>query len=515
MDSTVAGIYPLPFAAQDALTLCSGDLLFGDSSASTGRCWSLGKRLICAFLVPAIAMNTQDLLRLGVPAGEPLRLAHEYIRGFIAQGGDGAQLEAEVASIVADPSAFLSDPLRAPLARVLYHPPFTPRPKLAPWRQWGEGLEASAVQQMANACALPVAVAGALMPDAHVGYGLPIGGVLATDNAVIPYAVGVDIACRMKLTVYDRAASTLAGQRDRLANLLESETRFGVGANFKQRKDHEVMEEDWSVSPITRQMRDKAWTQLGTSGSGNHFVEFGVFTLTDEALGIPAGEYVALLTHSGSRGTGAKVCDFYSKRAMARHEELPKELKHLAWLSLDDEDGQEYWAAMNLMGHYAAANHALIHRAIGRKLGAECILDVENHHNFAWKETHGGRETIVHRKGATPAGAGVLGIIPGSMASPGYVVRGKGQPESLHSASHGAGRVMSRTKALQSFTWSAVKKLLAERGVELLSAGLDEVPGVYKDIDAVMAAQTDLVDVLGRFDPRIVKMCPAGEKAED
>ncbi len=275
------------------------------------------------------------------------------------------------------------------------------------------------------------------------------------------------------------------------------------------------MDLDWSVSPITRQMRDKAWTQLGTSGSGNHFVEFGSFTVTDDALGIPAGEYVALLSHSGSRGTGAKVCDFYSKRAMARHGELPTELKHLSWLSLGDEDGQEYWAAMNLMGQYAAANHALIHRVLGRKLGADLLLDVENHHNFAWKETHGGREVIVHRKGATPAGVGVLGIIPGSMASPGYVVRGKGQPQSLDSASHGAGRVMSRTKALQSFTWSATKKLLAERGVELLSAGLDEVPGVYKDIDAVMAAQTDLVDVLGRFDPRIVKMCPAGEKAED
>lgn len=170
---------------------------------------------------------------------------------------------------------------------------------------------------------------------------------------------------------------------------------------------------------------------------------------------------------------------------------------------------------MNLMGHYAAANHALIHRAIGRKLGADLLLDIENHHNFAWKEIHGGRETIVHRKGATPAGPGVLGIIPGSMASPGYVVRGKGQPDSLNSASHGAGRVMSRTKALQSFTWSATKKLMAERGVELLSAGLDEVPGVYKDIDTVMAAQTDLVDVLGRFDPKIVKMCPSGEKAED
>jgi len=191
----------------------------------------------------------------------------------------------------------------------------------------------------------------------------------------------------------------------------------------------------------------------------------------------------------------------------------------LAWLTLDEEDGQEYWNAMNLMGRYAAANHELIHKHIAKKLGARVILDIENHHNFAWKESHvvngQTRELIVHRKGATPAGKGVLGIIPGSMASPGFVVRGKGQPESLNSASHGAGRVMSRTKAMQSFTWSGTKKLLAERGVELLSGGLDEVPGVYKDIRTVMAAQSDLVEVLGRFDPKLVKMCPPGDRAED
>jgi tRNA-splicing ligase RtcB len=198
---------------------------------------------------------------------------------------------------------------------------------------------------------------------------------------------------------------------------------------------------------------------------------------------------------------------------------LPKGLKHLAWLNLDEEDGQEYWAAMNLMGRYAAANHQLIHQHIAKKLGARVILDIENHHNFAWKERHlvngEERELIVHRKGATPAGVGVLGIIPGSMASPGFVVRGKGHPASLNSASHGAGRVMSRSKAMQSFTWSGTKKLLAERGVDLISAGLDEVPGVYKDIHTVMAAQSDLVEVLGRFDPKLVKMCPAGERAED
>ena len=372
---------------------------------------------------------------------------------------------------------------------------------------------------MVNACRLSVAAAGALMPDAHIGYGLPIGGVLATENSVIPYAVGVDIACRMKLSVFDWKPSLIAGSRDRLANILESETRFGIGAAFKEPRSHPVLDEDWTVSPVTSRLRDKAWKQLGTSGSGNHFVEFGVFTATDRDLGLEPGQYVALLSHSGSRGTGAEVCNFYSKLARERHPDLPKELQRLAWLSLDEAGGQEYWAAMNLMGHYAAANHALIHQQIARKLGADLLLDVENHHNFAWKERHTisgtEREVIVHRKGATPAGRGVLGIIPGSMASPGFVVCGKGEPRSLCSAAHGAGRVMSRTKAMQSFTWSTVRKQLAEHDVHLLSAGLDEVPGVYKDIQEVMAAQTDLVEVVGRFDPKLVKMCPSGERAED
>jgi len=464
-------------------------------------------------------MKTKDLIHLGVPEGEAMKCAHAFIREFIATGNDGALLAEDIFRIVADPSAYFDDALRAPLARVLYRPAFTPRAALAPWRQWGDDLDPASIKQMANACALPVAVAGALMPDAHVGYGLPIGGVLATENAVVPYAVGVDIACRMKLTVYDRKANVIPGQRDRLANILESETRFGIGAEFKERRDHDVMDDDWTVSPVTKHLRDKAWKQLGTSGSGNHFVEFGAFSVTDESLGLRPGEYLALLSHSGSRGTGSKVCEHYSRRAMDRRAGLPKELKHLAWLTLDEADGQEYWQAMNLMGRYAAANHELIHKYIAKKVGAKVILDIENHHNFAWRERHlvngEEKELIVHRKGATPAGKGVLGIIPGSMASPGFVVRGKGEPASLHSASHGAGRAMSRTQALQSFTWSGTKKLLKERGVDLLSAGLDEVPGVYKDIHTVMAAQTDLVEILGRFDPRLVKMSPPGEKAED
>jgi tRNA-splicing ligase RtcB len=373
--------------------------------------------------------------------------------------------------------------------------------------------------QMERACLLPVAVAGALMPDAHVGYGLPIGGVLAAENAVIPYAVGVDIACRMKMTVLDLPVKDLERHQDRLTRAIEAETRFGVGATFKNRRQHEVLDADWSVSPVTQQNKDRAWSQLGTSGSGNHFVEFGLFTAHGKIHELEPGTYVALLSHSGSRGTGAAVCDHYSKIAFSQFPDLPSELKRLAWLSFDSQEGQEYWAAMELMGRYAAANHAMIHEHVAANLGAEVLLDLENHHNFAWKERHviNGveKEVIVHRKGATPAGDGVLGIIPGSMASPGFVVSGKGKAESLNSASHGAGRVMSRTQATKTFNWKKVNAFLREQGVTLISAGLDEVPMVYKNIREVMAAQSDLVTVLGQFDPKLVKMAPHGERPED
>ena len=464
-------------------------------------------------------MNAKELMKLGVPMGEPVKQAIGFVAEFVLRGGDKATIAEEVSAVVANPAGFVEDELRGTFAKALVTNPNVVRAEAVPYRQWGEDLEREAVQQMERACHLPVAVAGALMPDAHLGYGLPIGGVLATENAVIPYAVGVDIACRMKMTVLDLPAKDFARKADRMRGAIETETRFGIGASFKERRQHEVLDEDWSVSPITKNGKDKAWKQLGTSGSGNHFVEFGLFTVTEKIGELEPGEYVALLSHSGSRGTGAQVCNHYSKLAMNAHRDLPKELKHLAWLSLDDEDGAEYWAAMNLMGEYAAANHACIHRHVAVNLGFEVLLDIENHHNFAWKESHVidgvTREVIVHRKGATPAGKGVLGIIPGSMASPGFVVRGKGNAVSLNSASHGAGRVMSRTKANKTFKWQDVNRLLKDRGVTLMSAGLDEVPGVYKDIHQVMDAQTDLVDVLGRFDPKLVKMAPHGERPED
>ncbi len=464
-------------------------------------------------------MKARELAKLGLNRGPLLRLAQELLAQAAAAGIARGELRDQLRAVVAEPEDHLRHAHFAELARALVgEQPSAVAPARetsAPWRQWGEGLEAGAVAQMENACRLPVAVQGALMPDAHLGYGLPIGGVLATDNAVIPYAVGVDIACRMKLTVTDLPVIALAGERQRLVKVLEEETRFGVGAQFRTPRDHQVMAADWAVSPVTQRCRDRAWHQLGTSGSGNHFVEYGVLVVEEPALGLAAGDYLAILSHSGSRGVGNEVARHYSELAMKLHRELPREMRHLAWLDLASDLGREYWSAMELMGAYAAANHALIHRHLVKGLRAKVLAEVENHHNFAWRERHGGRDVVVHRKGATPAGVGVLGVIPGSMGTPGFVVRGKGSVASLMSASHGAGRVMSRTQASRTFTWSAVRRELEGQGITVLSAGPDEAPGVYKDIHQVMAAQQDLVEVVARFEPRVVKMAPAGERAED
>jgi tRNA-splicing ligase RtcB len=465
-------------------------------------------------------MKKRELYKLGIPKGEAMRLAMDVVHDFSRLHVHRAEVRSRLAAVVRQPAAYSDDSLLGALASVLVRSTtacaaFEERPEPAPYCRWGSDVEAAPVQQMENACRLAVSVAGALMPDAHLGYGLPIGGVLATRRAVIPYAVGMDIACRMKMSVYDMPVTTIRGEEGHLRNILEHETRFGVGVGFERPREHAVMDEDWSVSPVTQRSRDKAWTQLGSSGSGNHFVEFGTLTLAQDDLGLKAGVYLALLSHSGSRGAGGSVAQYYSRAAMERHPELPPELRQLAWLDLDSDLGQEYWAAMELMGRYAAANHALIHQHIARALKANVLLDIENHHNFAWRETHFGEEVVVHRKGATPAGRGALGIIPGSMATPGFVCRGKGQPESMNSAAHGAGRAMSRTATKKRFTWSAAKQFLHEHDVVLISAGLDEVPMAYKDIERVMADQRDLVDMVARFDPKLVKMAPGHQRPEE
>lgn len=374
-----------------------------------------------------------------------------------------------------------------------------------------EHIEEGALHQMHTAAKLPISVAGALMPDAHHGYGLPIGGVLATKNAVIPYGVGVDIGCRMCLSIYDIDVKDLIQRESFFVRELGEATLFGSGAQFKQAENHQVMESHlFNEIDLLKSLHSRAWRQLGSSGSGNHFVEFGIVDIAekDETLGVEAGTYVGLLSHSGSRALGANIANHYTQIAKEKRR-LPDDAKNLAWLNLDEAEGIEYWLAMNLAGDYASACHHIIHKKIAKQIGRQPIKMVENHHNFAWKEMYNGEEVIVHRKGATPAGKNVLGIIPGSMTANGYIVKGTGCETAVNSASHGAGRQMSRSKALQSITHNALKEELQKHNVKLLGGGLDEAPFAYKDINLVMQSQNELVDIVGKFTPKIVKMCGA------
>jgi tRNA-splicing ligase RtcB len=378
-----------------------------------------------------------------------------------------------------------------------------------------EHIEDGAMHQMYQAAKLPISVAGALMPDAHSGYGLPIGGVLATDNAVIPYGVGVDIGCRMCLSVFDINTKELTDKESFFARELGEATLFGSGAQFDHAANHEVMENELFFQlPLLKKMHGRVWKQLGSSGSGNHFAEFGVIEVAekDGVLGLDAGKYVGFLTHSGSRALGANIANHYTKIAISKRR-LPQEAKNLAWLSLDEEEGIEYWEAMNLAGDYASACHHVIHGKIAKQLGGKPMKMVENHHNFAWKEIWEGKEVIVHRKGATPAGKDVLGIIPGSMTADGFIVKGKGESAAVNSASHGAGRKMSRSRAMASVTDKQFKDELQKFGVKLLGGGLDESPFAYKNINEVMQSQKALVDVVGKFTPKIVKMDGAKHKS--
>ncbi len=181
---------------------------------------------------------------------------------------------------------------------------------------------------------------------------------------------------------------------------------------------------------------------------------------------------------------------------------------------MSSAEGQEYWLAMNLAGDYASACHEVIHNRLTAAVGGTVLAKVENHHNFAWKETLNGQEVIVHRKGATPASANTMGIIPGSMTAPGFLVRGKGHEAAINSASHGAGRRMSRTQAIKNITHQEMRKMLKDHGVSLIGAGLDEAPNAYKDIETVMAAQTDLVSVVAKFTPKMVRMADDGSRED-
>lgn len=456
-------------------------------------------------------LSGKDLINIGYPQNKALGIALDISARDFPDLNVDAQLHL-FGQVLQTPSRFMDDRRLSPLAMQLLKPAaITTKLDSAPrpYKIFGlEGIEEGALHQMDTAMKLPITVAGALMPDAHQGYGLPIGGVLATENAVIPYGVGVDIGCRMCLTLYDIPEIALDKKKETFKKMLVANTRFGL-ATFKVPKEHEVIDrKEFNDLVIARQLKDRAWQQLGSSGGGNHFVEFGIVHVVEaiDEHSVRPGRYVALLSHSGSRGLGANVARHYTKMAMDQCR-LPPEAKHLAWLNLDTDAGQEYWTAMNLAGDYASACHHQIHERMATALGETPLARIENHHNFAWREKDAfGNEIIVHRKGATPAGAGVLGIIPGSMATPGFIVRGKGATASINSASHGAGRTMSRTRAKQTILQRQVSKVLKDAGVELIGSGLDEAPMAYKDIHQVMSYQRDLVTVLGSFMPKIVRM---------
>lgn len=472
-------------------------------------------------------ISSSDVLRLGIPGIGKAMAAALRDSNLAINAGMPQQAVEDALARLAQSSDPLSEDLGSlsermhELAQVLAdltrdQQAWHVRPSPAPWRCWSCGYDDPlAKEQMVEACSLPVSVGGALMPDSHMGYGLPIGGVLAVRDAVIPYAVGVDIACRMRISVLDIPWGDFDKVRDGLKEALKTQAMLGVGVKFQPGKilDHEVMAlPGWKELPIPRQIYQKAACQLGTSGSGNHFVEFGRLIvpadINEPGLKLKQGEYLALLSHSGSRGAGEAVAEYYSNLATYLCRGMPQELKRLAWLGLGTAEGQEYWESMQLMGRYACANHELIHRRIAAFLGATITASAENHHNFAWKENYGGEELIVHRKGATPAGAGVLGVIPGSMGDCGFIVRGKGNVASYCSCSHGAGRLMSRKQAFNTLDRAKMAEILEDRGITLLSGSLDESPEVYKPIEAVLKAQGDLVDILAKFEPKLVRMAP-------
>ncbi|HZY81886.1 MAG TPA: RtcB family protein [Cyclobacteriaceae bacterium] len=466
-------------------------------------------------------LSGNDLVKMGFPEGKSIGLAiNVVLRHF--KRSTKEEIYGMLKAVLNDPKSFVENPLwsRVALAMIpsekknMHHELLKHR---IDYRIYGaSGIEEGARNQMEIAMKLPVTVAGALMPDAHPGYGLPIGGVLATKNAVIPYGVGVDIGCRMALSAYPLGEVFLERNRSNLKKILLDNTAFG-NELIKRPKDHEVLDRRvFSEITVLRSLHGRAATQIGSSGSGNHFVEFGLITLKENnEWKLDPGSYLAVLSHSGSRGLGAEVARHFTRLARELCY-LPSEASNLAWLDMSTEAGQQYWAAMNLAGDYASANHEQIHERIAKALGEQPLFKVENHHNFAWKEQLAdGSEVIVHRKGATPAAEGVLGIIPGSMTAPGFIVKGKGAPPSLNSASHGAGRLMSRSAAKSSITKKMVKQELERAGVELLGGGLDEAPMAYKDIRAVMRNQDDLVEVLGEFSPKIVRMCGDNTPSED
>jgi tRNA-splicing ligase RtcB (3'-phosphate/5'-hydroxy nucleic acid ligase) len=364
---------------------------------------------------------------------------------------------------------------------------------------FGGPFESGVIDQINTAASLLVFVKGALMPDAHLGYSLPIGGVVDLEEAISPAFVGYDIACRMCFTAFDLPRADLLRDREEYAQVLRDCTSFGLGAERAgDRSVHPVMDDPrWNAGTAIRGLKSLAARQLGTSGTGNHFADL----VTVMRIGDEGADYtVGLMTHSGSRGAGYKFAQHYMRLAdAARAPSIPK---GYGYLSLDGTPRayHEYIQGMQLMGDYAAANHQVIHHQFTSASGLQVVDRIENHHNYAWKVGDLWR----HRKGATPADLGARGVIPGSSGTPSFLVRGLGNPESLMSAAHGAGRTMSRTRAKKEFDATRFQERM--RDILYIGVDKDESYLAYKDINAVMHAQSECVQPTHIMHPVVVIM---------
>ena len=374
-----------------------------------------------------------------------------------------------------------------------------------PVKMWLNEIEDGALAQIKNLAKLPFAFKHiAIMPDSHQGYGMPIGGVLATKGVIIPNAVGVDIGCGMCAV----NTSLIELDTETLKNIM-GEIRKAVPVGFnkhKEEQDRKLMPDNGSIlddTPIVLQEYNNALKSLGTLGGGNHFIE------------IQKGDdgHIWIMIHSGSRNLGKQVADHYNKLAIKLNEKwassVPKEWE-LAFLPIDSEEGQNYIREMNYCVEFALANRKLMMNRVlevfGREFGEEDLSNpiINIAHNYATMENHFGENVMVHRKGATLASEKTIGIIPGSQGTKSYIVKGLGNPESFNSCSHGAGRKMGRKEAERTLNLEEEVSKLDELGVIHAIRGvkeLDEAPGAYKDIKTVMENQKDLVDILVELTP--------------
>ena len=380
------------------------------------------------------------------------------------------------------------------------------RDRPAPYRLWlhpEAPVDGNAIDQLKTALSLPVAVGGAGMPDLHKGYSLPIGGVVVLDRAISPAFVGYDISCMMMLTILDTGEEINPADlekeevRELFLDWVLASTSFGLGS-VTSGIEHAVMSDPlWKESRFLRGLRDLAASQLGSSGAGNHFADIVAGEYTDGQT------FIGLLTHSGSRGVGNKVGHHFSEQADRYTLPKYKFPSGYGWFDLASEPGQEYQSVMELMGRYAQANHEIIHRRFLDTSGLGRKVTHWNKHNFAWVEPQG---LVIHRKGATPAEQGQVGIIPGSSGSPSYLVTGKGNPVSWNSASHGAGRPYSRSEAKRRFDPQAFQEHMRDNGITYHGVAADESVAAYKDIHKVIEAQSDLVEISAIMVPKVVVM---------